>query len=90
MYNVRLCTKFSTLEYIYCTCIPYRDIYGCTSRYSCRSRTQLSRLNSGTGTTDPQLKIGATDRTLRETLQERLDETPNNARCFAQGSSLMC
>jgi hypothetical protein len=26
----------------------------------------------------------------RETLEKRLDKTPSNARCFAQGSSLMC
>jgi hypothetical protein len=26
----------------------------------------------------------------RETLEKRLEETPSNARCFAQGSSLMC
>ena len=37
---------------------------------------------------DP-IKIGATDRTSRETLEERLDKTPSNALCFAQGSSLM-
>jgi hypothetical protein len=37
-----------------------------------------------------QLKIGAADRTLRETLEKRLEETPSNARCFGQGSSLMC
>ena len=30
------------------------------------------------------------DRTPRETLEKRLEETPSNARCFAQGSSLMC
>ena len=26
----------------------------------------------------------------RETLEERLEKMPSNARCFAQGSSLMC
>jgi hypothetical protein len=26
----------------------------------------------------------------RETLGKRLEETPSNARCFAQGSSMMC
>jgi hypothetical protein len=31
-----------------------------------------------------------TDRTPRETLEERLEKTPSNARCFAQGLSLMC
>jgi hypothetical protein len=35
-------------------------------------------------------KIGTADRTPRETLEKRLDKTPSNARCFAQGSSLMC
>jgi hypothetical protein len=33
---------------------------------------------------------GYVDRFSRETLEERLEETPSNARCFAQGSSLMC
>jgi hypothetical protein len=37
-----------------------------------------------------KLKIGAADRTPRETLEERLEKTPSNARCFAQGTSLMC
>ena len=37
-----------------------------------------------------QLKIGYVDRISRETLEERLDKTPINARCFAQGLSLMC
>ena len=37
-----------------------------------------------------ELKIGNADRTPRETLEERLEKTPSNARCFAQGSSLMC
>jgi hypothetical protein len=35
-------------------------------------------------------QIGYVDRFSRETLEERLEETPSNARCFAQGSSLMC
>ena len=35
------------------------------------------------------IQIGAADRTPRETLKERLDKTPSNARCFAQGSYLM-
>ena len=35
-------------------------------------------------------KIGTADRTPRETLEKRLEKTPSNARCFAQGSSLMC
>jgi hypothetical protein len=42
------------------------------------------------GTEGLQLKIDHTDRTPREMLLERLEETPSNARCFAQGSSLMC
>ena len=36
------------------------------------------------------IQIGAVDRTPRETLEERLEKTPSNARCFAQDSSLMC
>jgi hypothetical protein len=35
-------------------------------------------------------QIGPADRFSRETLEKRLEETPSNARCFAQGSSLMC
>jgi hypothetical protein len=42
------------------------------------------------GTKGEKKQIGATDRTPRETLEGRLDKTPSNARCFAQGSSLMC
>jgi hypothetical protein len=38
----------------------------------------------------PKLKIGTADRTPRETLEERLEKTLSNARCFAQGSSLVC
>jgi hypothetical protein len=34
--------------------------------------------------------IGTADRTPRETLKERLAKTPSCARCFAQGSSLVC
>ena len=41
-------------------------------------------------TKGPQLKIGTADQAPRKTLEERLEETPSNARCFAQGSSLMC
>ena len=37
-----------------------------------------------------KVKIEHADQTPRETLEERLDKTPSNARCFAQGSSLMC
>jgi hypothetical protein len=37
-----------------------------------------------------KLKIGTVDQTPRETLEERLEGTPSNARCFAQGSSSMC
>jgi hypothetical protein len=37
-----------------------------------------------------RLKIDPADRTPRETLEERLETTPGTARCFAQGSSLMC
>ena len=33
---------------------------------------------------DPQIGY------LEERLEKRLDKTPSNARCFAQGSSLMC
>ena len=33
------------------------------------------------------IQIGAADRTPRETLEERLEKTPSNAHCFAQGSS---
>ena len=36
------------------------------------------------------VKIDPTDRTPRETLEERLEKTPSNARCFAQGSPLVC
>jgi hypothetical protein len=35
------------------------------------------------------IKIGTADRTPRERLEERLEKTPSNARCFAQGFSLM-
>jgi hypothetical protein len=35
-------------------------------------------------------EIYIVDRISRETLEERLEEMPSNARCFAQGSSLMC
>jgi hypothetical protein len=35
------------------------------------------------------IKIDTADRTPRVTLEKRLDKTPINARCFAQGSSLM-
>ena len=37
-----------------------------------------------------EFQIGAADRFSRETLEKRLEKTPSNARCFAQGSSLMC
>ena len=37
-----------------------------------------------------QIQIGYVDRFSRETLEKRLEKTPSNARCFAQGSSLMC
>ena len=37
-----------------------------------------------------QLKIGYVDRMSRETLEKRLEKTPSNAHCFAQGSSSMC
>jgi hypothetical protein len=51
----------------------------------------MSRLRTGfRPTKGEELKIGAADRTPRETLEKRLEETPSNARCFAQGSSLMC
>ena len=36
------------------------------------------------------VKIDPADRTPRETLEERLEKTPSNARCFAQGFYLMC
>ena len=36
------------------------------------------------------LKIGTADRTPREMLEKRLKKTPSDARCFAQGSFLMC
>ena len=42
------------------------------------------------GTKGEKVKIGPADRTPRETLEQRLEKTPSNARCFAQGSSLMC
>ena len=48
------------------------------------------RLTDVLRTKGKKLQIGAADRTPRETLEERLEETPSNARCFAQGSSLMC
>jgi hypothetical protein len=35
-------------------------------------------------------QIDTADRFSRETLEKRLEKTPSNARCFAQGSSLMC
>jgi hypothetical protein len=41
------------------------------------------------GTKGETVKVGTTDRTPRETLEERLEKTPSNARCFAQGSSLL-
>jgi hypothetical protein len=37
-----------------------------------------------------ELKIDIANRTSRETLEERLEKTPSNAPCFAQGLSLMC
>jgi hypothetical protein len=37
-----------------------------------------------------QIQIDTADRFSRETLEKRPEETPSNARCFAQGSSLMC
>jgi hypothetical protein len=36
------------------------------------------------------LKIDPADRTPRKTLEKRLEKTPINARCFAQGLCLMC
>ena len=42
------------------------------------------------GTKGKLKKIDHADRTPRGTLEKRLEKTPNNARCFAQGSSLMC
>ena len=48
----------------------------------CSRRTYLTK--------GEKVKIGTADRTPRETLEERLEKTPSNARCFAQGSSLMC
>ena len=37
-----------------------------------------------------QLKLDLTDWTPRETLEERLEKTSSDTRCFAQGSSLIC
>jgi hypothetical protein len=37
-----------------------------------------------------QIRIGYVDRISRETLEKRLEKTPSNARCFAQGLCLMC
>jgi hypothetical protein len=45
--------------------------------------------NDPPSTEDVLLKIDNADRTPRETLQERLEKTLSNARCFAQGSSSM-
>ena len=36
------------------------------------------------------VKNGVADRTPRETLEEHLEKTPSDARCFAQGSSSIC
>ena len=36
------------------------------------------------------VKNEVADRTPRETLEEHLEKTPSDARCSAQGSSLMC
>ena len=47
-------------------------------------------VSGGTGTKGDPIKSGTTDRTPRETLEERLEETPSDARCFAQGSSSIC
>jgi hypothetical protein len=63
-----------------------------------KQRKNLARLGGG-GAAPPggriatkggPIKIGGADRTPRETLEKRLEKTPSNARCFAQGSSLMC
>ena len=43
-----------------------------------------------TSTRGPHVKVGNADRIPRETLEERLEKTPSNARCFAQEFSLMC
>ena len=44
----------------------------------------------GFSTEGKPIQIGYVDRISRETLEKRLEEMPSNARCFAQGSSLMC
>jgi hypothetical protein len=46
----------------------------------------------GYSTKGKQIQIDTADRFSRETLEKRLEQTPSNARCFAQpqGSSLMC
>ena len=36
------------------------------------------------------VKIDTADRCLEKRLEKRLEKTPSNARCFAQGFSLMC
>jgi hypothetical protein len=42
------------------------------------------------GTKGEPIQIWYVDWISRETLEKRLEKTPSNARCFAQGSSLMC
>jgi hypothetical protein len=61
---------------------------------SCLNRLQLpwrygSHTTAKERTEGDELKICTANRTPRETLEERLDKTPSNASCFAQGSSLM-
>jgi hypothetical protein len=56
-----------------------------------RKKTPKSLLQiQKSGSKGDGVKIDRADRTPRETLEERLEETPSNARCFAQGSFLMC
>ena len=64
------------------------------TKFSTYSSTIDSAIRLGTavppyGAKDVLLKIAYADRTPRETLEKRLERTPSNARCFAQGLSLM-
>ena len=58
--------------------------------FQTRHRNRLNVLIPGILKVGDRLKIDPADRTPRETLEERLETTPGTARCFAQGSSLMC
>jgi hypothetical protein len=50
----------------------------------------LYGINSGDSSTEgDKVKIETADRTPRETLEERLEKTPSNARFFAQGVYLI-